>query len=348
MDWLQDCFEPLKGQRKRASSYDRSGGNHDSLKLLSGERRCVFHHEGSPGRISRVWLTLNTAVPDYLENVRLRLCFDGISTVEDVPLGALAATGPWAVNDITSAMVDVMRSRPLNRDMAGVGLGSFNLYWPMPFHECCSLEFVNGCAADLTLHFYVDYFTDLPRNEGRLLFHASYNRRELTLPCAPAGALHDPERAGAGGEGKESKNLSREHNHVFANIRGYRGFYAGTFLAVESHPDREGKWYEGDDMFFVDGDEWPPALHGTGTEDYFGMAWGVHRRFQAQDHGVTHYERDLTDHDRFYDGRFGLYRWHLHDPIPFARSLHASIEAGHANDCRQHYESVAFWYGRLL
>ena len=61
---------------------------------------------------------------------------------------------------------------------------------------------------------------------------------------------------------------------------------------------------------------------------------------------MTHYERDITDHDRFYDGRFCIYRWHLTDPIVFHHSLHASIEAGHANDCQQLYESVAFWYGK--
>ena len=88
-------------------------------------------------------------------------------------------------------------------------------------------------------------------------------------------------------------------------------------------------------MFFVDGESWPPSLHGTGTEHYFGMAWGIHRKYQSWDHGVTHYERNITDHDSYYDGRFVLYRWHLADPIPFRRSLHASIERGHANDCQQ-------------
>ncbi len=33
-------------------------------------------------------------------------------------------------------------------------------------------------------------------------------------------------------------------------------------------------WYgEGDDMFFIDGETWPPTLHGTATEDYFNTSW---------------------------------------------------------------------------
>ena len=76
------------------------------------------------------------------------------------------------------------------------------------------------------------------------------------------------------------------------------------------------------------------------------MAWGVHRKYQSWDHGVSHYDRNITDHDHFYDGRFTLFRWHLADPIPFRRSLYASVEAGHANDSEQRYESSAIWYER--
>lgn len=31
-------------------------------------------------------------------------------------------------------------------------------------------------------------------------------------------------------------------------------------------------------MFFIDGEEWPPSLHGTGTEDYFNAPWGFPSR----------------------------------------------------------------------
>jgi hypothetical protein len=131
-------------------------------------------------------------------------------------------------------------------------------------------------------------------------------------------------------------------------VNGYQGKYVGTILCVESHPDRKGKWYEGDDMFVIDDEPWPPRLHGTGTEDYFGMAWGFHRPYQAFDHGLSHFEKNITDHDRFFDGRYVTYRFHINDPILFYKSIHASIEAGHANECEQHYESVAIWYGKRI
>ena len=56
-------------------------------------------------------------------------------------------------------------------------------------------------------------------------------------------------------------------NFRIAGIDDYEGNYVATVLTVKSHPDRMGKWYEGDDIFIVDGESWPPSIHGTGTED---------------------------------------------------------------------------------
>jgi hypothetical protein len=331
---------PLAGQRKRASSYDHSGGNADYYLLQPGERRTLLAHEGASGCIQRIWFTLGRGDPLYLQRVKIACVFDGQTTVADVPIGMFVATGPWRFNDLTSAAINVMRSRQMNRDQEGVGCGSVNLYWPMPFLRSARIELYNGCAEPLTIHYHIDYVEQALPAEP-LLFHAGYRCVSPTTPMTSTAARTDPDLGAVAAQG--AINLTNAHNYLLAEIAG-RGRYVGTVLAVESHPDRAGKWYEGDDMFFIDGESWPPALHGTGAEDYFGMAWGVHRPYQAFDHGVTHYERQITDHDRFYDGRFTLYRWHLADPIQFYRSLHASIEAGHANDCAQHYESVAFWY----
>jgi len=197
----------------------------------------------------------------------------------------------------------------------------------MPFAESVKVEVLNGNKTQMLLHFYVDYQLH-PTGERPLLFHATYNKEVFTTP-----RKHD------------APNDPKTEDFVFANIEGKEGRYVGTVLCVESHPSREGKWYEGDDRFIIDGQP-QPALHGTGTEDYFGMAWGVHRPYQGHDHGVTHYERNITKKDRMFDGRFVVYRWHLTDPIDFHKSLFASMEAGFANECKQHFESTAFWYGR--
>lgn len=345
---IETPWRPIEGMRKRASSYDRTGGNADFLTFESGENKILLDHEGTSGSVLRIWFTLSTPDPLYLQHTAISMSFDGEETVAEIPLGMFTATGPWAVNDLASMPVSVMRSRMMNKDQEGVGSGSFNITWRMPFVRSCKIQIHNRSTETLKFFFYVDYLINTSEVDSSncFLFHATHNCNQRTT--AQSQILTEGSSDDVDLYYGEGLNLSNKNNYVFAAINGYSGNYVGTVLAVESHPDRIGKWYEGDDMFFVDGELWPPSLHGTGTEDYFGMAWGVHRKYQGWDHGVTHYERNITDHDRFYDGRFTLYRWHLVDPIPFRKSLHASIEAGHANDCEQLYENVSFWYGKNI
>lgn len=343
----ESLWLPRAGKRKRTSSWDHTGGNKDYWMYAPHEEKTIFSSAKTPGCIMRIWFTLNTKDQNYLANTKISFRFDGLATVSNVPIGMLLATGPWAVNDVHSSFVNVMRARQLNQQQEGVGFGSFNLHLSMPYTQSAEISIHNDSEQELMHHFYVDYQEGIDFAVEPYLFHATHNKRHFTSPTVDGANSADPDR-GKAASTEEPKNCTNNFNYPFAEIENHKGNYVGTFLAVESHPDRPGKWYEGDDMFVIDGESWPPRLHGTGTEDYFGMAWGVHRLYQAFDHGVTHYQRNITDHDRFYDGRFGLYRWHIHDPINFSRSLHASIEAGHANDCEQYYESVAYWYGRKI
>jgi len=344
---LNMLWQPVSGVRKRASSFDRSGGNNDYVWYSPGERKVVMESSGCAGRIMRTWFTLYTEDPQYLTNIKLRLTFDDQVTADDIPFGMFMATGPWRVNDLTSSPINIMRCRVGNEDQENPGRGSFNVNWPMPFAKNARVELLNDSKHKLMHHYYVEYCEEVDVGAAPLLFHADHRVEKFTKRTIKGANISDLDK-GIEPTDDEPKNLSNKGNYEFANIQNYAGRYVGTVLALESHPDRLGKWYEGDDMFFIDGEDWPPSLHGTGSEDYFGMAWGINRPFQAFDHGVTHYERNITDHDNYYDGRFTVYRWHLTDPIVFRKSLHASIESGHANDCEQYYESVAFWYGRQL
>jgi len=321
--WL--WASPTFGERRRESSWDRTGGNRDFFNLPPKGRVTLLQSKGRSGTIRRIWFTLGGGAKGYLETTKLRFCFDGRTTVDNVPVGMLTATGPWRVNDVVSPVVSVMRSRCGNRDNPGTGQGSFNLLWPMPFEDKAIIEVYNDSKIVMTIHYYVDY--EFHPVERPLWFHATHHRQRFRPPAD-----------------KSARRMAiGTDDYVFVDIRNTEGRYVGTVMLVESHPSRAGKWYEGDDRFLVDG---KTLLHGTGTEDYFGMAWGFHRPYQGYDHGVTHYERNLTEEDRYFDGRFVTYRWHLVDPISFRDSLRASIEAGHDNECAQHYESVAIWYGR--
>jgi hypothetical protein len=91
-------------------------------------------------------------------------------------------------------------------------------------------------------------------------------------------------------------------------------------------------------MFFIDGERWPPALHGTGTEDYFGTAWCPREEFHGPYHGV------ILAGGPNWSGRVSLYRYHIEDPVRFSRSIRVTIEHGHANRRSDDYTSTAYWY----
>ena len=93
-------------------------------------------------------------------------------------------------------------------------------------------------------------------------------------------------------------------------------------------------------MIFIDGEKWPPSLHGTGTEDYFCEAWGYPSgEYSAPYHGIS-----LGNDTREWSGKWSMYRFHIEDPIRFKKSIRVTIEHGHANNQSNDYSSVAFWY----
>lgn len=213
-----------------------------------------------------------------------------------------------------------------NVDSAVVEVSSdgraYNCYWPMPFRKHARLEVRNDSADKNVgaLYWYVDWIKTGRLSRSTPYFHAHY-RQEY------------PAVAG--------------QNYLFLETKG-RGHYAGTVYSVIH---TENGWFgEGDDFFFIDG-ETEPSLRGTGTEDYFCDAWGF-REFNQPNHGVTVWEGGETG------ARGTAYRWHLRDPVPFAKSLRVEIEhwgSRHNADGSavsgfieraDLLSSVAFWYQR--
>ena len=95
---------------------------------------------------------------------------------------------------------------------------------------------------------------------------------------------------------------------------------------------------EGDDMIFIDGESWPPQLHGTGTEDYVNMAWCPTQEYHAPYHGII-----LPGKDNWKD-KITYYRYHIQDPVMFEKSIRVTIEHGHNNHRSDDWSSTAYWY----
>ena len=91
-------------------------------------------------------------------------------------------------------------------------------------------------------------------------------------------------------------------------------------------------------MFFIDGES-RPSIIGTGSEDYFLGAWDFGQS------GFSHFLHGAPVKGEERAGsRSSVYRFHLDSPIPFTKSIRATIEHGHANHRSDNYYSVAYWY----
>lgn len=185
---------------------------------------------------------------------------------------------------------------------------------------------------DMVLYYQVDYIlTEVPADAA--YFHAQF-RRINPLPYKSDYTIID-------------------------DVKG-QGQYVGTYLAWGVH--NNGWWGEGEIKFFMDGDTKYPTICGTGTEDYFCGSYDFDtRRKNAAGQAETQYTEFSSPYsglpqvirgDGHYDvqQRFGLYRWHIADPIRFQHDLKVTIQAlgwrdgGRYLPLQDDIASVAFWY----
>jgi hypothetical protein len=223
------------------------------------------------------------------------------------------------------------------------GLG-FNCFFPMPFAQRARLEVTNEAQTPMMFYYYVDYEEHDRPDADLLRFHTQWRRENPTQGWGE-GRFDDDSEQGRLSEERlkawRTPNLDGKENYVILEAQG-RGHYVGCNLNVDVFARQTDDWYgEGDDMIFIDGDVWPPTLHGTGSEDYFNTAFCPRQEFCTPYHGITVYSG--TD-EWPWRGKNSLYRFHIEDPIMFQRSIRVTIEHGHANDMSNDYSSTAYWY----
>jgi len=304
------------GRNQRISSYDRTGGNADYIKLDAGETVDIAAIDGA-GAITHIWITLGSQDPMVYRNLLLRMYWDGEKhpSVQS-PLGDFFGQG-WGETYTYAALPMCVGPRK-----------ALNCYMPIPFAGGARIEIENDSEHPVhAFYYYVDYEQrDVSDDEGR--FHAQWVRR---LNLSPEKQENEWVSFGP-----QSPNLTDRFNHKFIDAVG-RGHYVGINYYVECPSTL---WYgEGDDMFFIDGQPWPPSLHGTGTEDYFNSSYCPK---EVYCHPYFGYAR-VNDGTGFL-GRTHCYRYHIDDPIMFTQSLRGSIEASHANAMTLDLATVAYWY----
>ncbi len=191
----------------------------------------------------------------------------------------------------------------------GMTKEGFYSYWYMPFGKSAVLELVNDDGIDREVQYEI--------------VHAPLSR-----PFADMGHFHCKWH-------RDIFPLSKDRWPDWTMLRTQgRGRFCGVMLHVWN--PRGGWWGEGDEKFFVDGEKFPSTI-GTGSEDYFGYAWGNPHLFQTPYHCQT-----MTENNK---GHQSLLRWHIADNVPFQKSFEACIEKYFRNEDRGTlYACVACWY----
>ena len=213
---------------------------------------------------------------------------------------------------------------PLNSLAICVNPGSaFNCYWQMPFRKKCRITMENINDNDeMRLYYQIDYtLTDVP--DDAAYFHAQYRR--------------------------SNPNETSVYT-ILDNVKG-KGQFVGVYMAWGVN--NNGWWGEGEIKFFMDGDTEFPTICGTGTEDYFCGSYNFDRDGQYKEF-CTPYSglHQVIRPDGAYKSqqRFGLYRWHILDPIRFEKDLKITIQdlgwrhGGRYLPQKSDISSVAFWY----
>ena len=263
-----------------------------------------------PGAIQSIWMT----VTGHWRYSILRMYWDGEEAPSvECPVGDFFGNG-WC-------QAALINSLPV---CVNPGSG-FNCYWEMPFRKSCLMTMQNLADEQITVYYQINYtLTDVP--DDAAYFHAQF-RRTNPLPY-------------------------KQDYTIVDGIQGW-GQYVGTYMAWGVNNNNW--WGEGEIKFFMDGDKDFPTICGTGTEDYFCGSYDFefprgerYCEFSGPYTGLPQVIRP----DGLYraNTRFGLYRWHITDPIRFEQDLRVTIQAlgwrsgGRYLPLQDDIASVAYWY----
>lgn len=277
---------------------------------IEGGEAFTMAHIKEPGAIQHIWLT---CMPENWRSLILEMYWDGETNPSvQVPVGDFFCNG-WCERSNVSSLPIVVNPA-----------GGFNSYWEMPFRKEARIVMRNLSPEKAVLYYQIDYtLTEIP--EDAAYFHATWRR---------------------------SNPVKYKDVHTIVDgIKG-KGHYVGTYLAWQVN--NNDWWGEGEVKFYLDGDDEFPTICGTGTEDYFGGAWnfehpkGEYGTYSTPFLGM----HQVIKPDGLYRAnmRFGMYRWHIMDPIRFEQDFRATIQAlgwrsrGRYQPRQDDIASVAYWY----
>lgn len=324
---LDHLFIVRDNTTARVSSFEKEGANIDWVTIAPGETKLLADISGA-GVIRRFYMAPFAFDRMRYRKLILRIYWDGRKEpCVEVPIGDFFGSGLGTLRYFHSAVIDV------NYGFREWDFDGMVSYFPMPFEKGARITVQNdGGVEEFRLWYQFDYELydegELPANAGK--FHAQW-RRVARTPVREG----IPKNSTLGNA--QAKNTEPKNNYVILDAEG-RGTYVGFFLTIDN---LAGGWYgEGDDMIFVDGATWPPTYPGTGTEEIFNGGCCPSAEYAGLYTGYYLIEN--------YKGNWGgknqMYRFLIHDPVRFQKSVLVTLEHGHDNNFENDYTTTAFWY----
>jgi hypothetical protein len=277
---------------------------------IPGNTSVILADIEGPGAIQHIWMT---CFQEDWRSLVLRMYWDGEETPSvETPYGDFFCNGWCQHSNINSYPVAVN------------SVGGMNSYWVMPFQKSAKITIENIDDQPITLFYQITYtLTEIP--DDMAYFHAQWRR-------------NNPLKY-------------KEVHTIVDGVKG-QGHYVGTYMAWGVN--NNGWWGEGEIKIYIDGDELYPTICGTGTEDYFGGAYcfefpkGQYGEYSNHFLGLS----QIIIPDGLYKSqqRFGMYRWHIMDPIRFEEDLRITMQAlgwrskGRFLPLQDDIASVGFWY----
>ena len=145
-DLLRGLGVPQDFTSARVSSYDRSGGNKDSLTIPPGGTAVLAELKG-PAAIHHIWVTI-AAEAFYGRKLVLRMYWDGEAAPSvEAPIGDFFGVGHGLNRNLSSL--------PITNSSEG---RARNCYWHMPFAKSARITVTNEGRREVpAFYYYVDY-----------------------------------------------------------------------------------------------------------------------------------------------------------------------------------------------
>jgi len=308
LEAVNDYFATCRGQLPYSHEVSTSLMK-GTINVVPGEKLVLAEIEG-PYAVSSI--RMRADLPER-ESQKAALRLTEISMYWDgedqpsvwSPLGDFFGTAPG---------INMYKSLPMGMTSDGM-----YCFWYMPFTKDARIELVNHSEISYTLEYEITY-GELNRTADRYgRFHAKWHGDAFPVPD------------------------ERWPDWTLLRTEG-RGRFLGTMVniltegrepCVEQAGPGHAWWGEGDEKYHTDG-EFFPSTFGTGTEDYFGYAWGTPEYFERPFHSQSMTMNNI--------GYQTVCRWHITDNIPFMVSFEGYLEKYYPNDCGTRYKAIVYWY----